>query len=78
LVTAAPADATCLSRHTLRICLDPPPPPVGGFSPGHELNLLTAQVRLPGQTAVDQIEIGLTGTGVTPLDIFDSLKPDRS
>jgi hypothetical protein len=78
LVTAAPADSTCLSRHTLRICLDPPPPPVGGFSSGHELNLLTAQVRVPGQTAVDQIEIGLTGTGVTPLDIFDSLGPARS
>jgi hypothetical protein len=55
--------------------VDPPPPPGGGLDPGHELNLLTAQLRVPGQTAIDQIEIGLTGTGITPLEIFDSMKP---
>jgi hypothetical protein len=75
LVATAPADASCLSRNGLRICIDPPPPPRGGFAPGHELDLLTAQVRVPDQATVDQVEIGLTGTGVTPLQIFDSLEP---
>jgi hypothetical protein len=75
LVPHAPADATCLRRNRLRICIDPPPPPVGGFAPGHEVNLLTAQVTVPQQATVDQIEIGLTGTGVTPLEIFDSMRP---
>jgi hypothetical protein len=74
-VSAAPAGATCLTRNRLRICVDPPPPPSGGFATGHELNLLTAQIRVPGQADLDQIEIGLTGTGVTPLEIFDSMRP---
>jgi hypothetical protein len=74
-VQRAPADATCLTRHGLRICIDPPPPPNGGYSFGHELDLLTAQVKVPGQADIDQIEIGLTGNGMTPLEIFDSLKP---
>ena len=75
-VGPAPADARCISRNGLRFCIDGAPPPTGGFSGGHELNLLTAQVTVPGQTAVDQIEIGLTGTGITPLEIFASIKPD--
>jgi hypothetical protein len=48
---------------------------VGGFAAGHEVNLLTAQVTVPNHVTVDQIEIGLTGTGVTPLEIFDSMRP---
>jgi hypothetical protein len=75
LVSHAPADATCLRRNGLRICIDPAPPPVGGSAPGHEVNLLTAQVTVPNQVTVDQIEIGLTGIGVTPLEIFDSMRP---
>jgi hypothetical protein len=75
LVTHAPADATCLRRSGLRICVDPPPSPTGGEESGIELNLFTAQISVPKQSAVDQIEIGLTGTGVTPLKIFDSMQP---
>jgi hypothetical protein len=53
----------------------PAAPSSGGFSPGHELNLLTAQVTVPHQAALDQVEIGLTGSGVLPLDVFDSIRP---
>jgi hypothetical protein len=74
-VSAAPADAKCLTRNRLRFCIDPPPPDTGGSSPGHELNLLTAQVAVPHQAAVDQVEIGLTGSGVLPLNVFDSIRP---
>lgn len=74
-VPAAPRDANCLTRHTVRICIDPQPTSTGGFSPGHELNLLTAQVNVPHQATVDQVEIGLTGSGVLPLDVFGSLRP---
>jgi hypothetical protein len=75
LVTHAPAGATCLRRNGLRICVDPPPSPTGGEESGIELNLLTAQISVPKQSDVDQIEIGLTGNGVTPLQIFDSMRP---
>jgi hypothetical protein len=74
-VGAAPPDATCLTRNTLRICVDPPPPVNGGVSGGQQLNLLTAQIAVPGQTTIVQVEIGLTGSGSTPLEIFDSLRP---
>jgi hypothetical protein len=76
-VPHAPRDAHCLQRNHLRICIDRPPPPVGGLAPGHELNLLTAQITVPKQVAIDQIEIGLTGNGLTPLQIFDSIQPAR-
>jgi hypothetical protein len=74
-VSRAPVGAKCLRRNGLRICVDPPPSPTGGEESGIELNLLTAQISVPKQSAVDQIEIGLTGTGVTPLQIFDSMRP---
>lgn len=73
-VGPVPRNASCLTRSTLRICIDPPPSPIGGFVPGHQLNLLTAQVHVPGQLSTDQIEIGLEGTGMTPLRIFDSMR----
>ncbi len=73
VIQPAPSDANCITRNTLRICIDPPPPPIGGIVPGHELSLLTAQVSVPAQRTVDQIEIGLTGTGIQPLQIFDSI-----
>lgn len=47
LVSHAPENATCLRRNGLRICIDPPPPLVGGSEPGHEVNLLTAQITVP-------------------------------
>jgi hypothetical protein len=72
-VLHAPANATCLRRSGLRICVDSPPE---GF--GHGLDMLTAQISVPKQTALDQIEIGLTGTGLTPLQIFDSMQPIAS
>jgi hypothetical protein len=75
-VDPAPSDAVCLTRNRLTICIDPPPPPTGGFAPGHQLDLLTAQVKVPGQTTLDQIEIGLSGTGVEALQIFDSMRPN--
>jgi hypothetical protein len=74
-VGAAPPDATCLTRNTLRICVDPPPSVNGGFVNGQELNLLTAQIAVPGQATTAQIEIGLTGSGLAPLEIFDSVRP---
>ena len=77
-IQAAPPHATCLTRQGLRICVDPPPSPGGGFVPGQELNLLTAQVKVAGRSALDQIEIGLTGTGVTPLQILDSIRPVKN
>lgn len=73
-VSGAPAGASCLKRNDLRICVDPPPPSTGGFPVGRELNLLTAQITVPNPTTVDQIEIGLTGSGLTPLQIFDSMR----
>jgi hypothetical protein len=75
LVGTTPRDASCLTRNSLRICIDPPPSPVGGFVPGHQLNLLTAQIHVPGKVSTDQIEIGLVGTGLTALRIFDSMRP---
>jgi hypothetical protein len=63
----------CVQRNSLRICIDPPPLG-GGFTPGRQLGLLTAEVFLPGQTRPDQVEIGLSGSGLTPLRIFDSLR----
>jgi len=73
-ITAVPAGANCLERNRLRICIDPPPSP-GTNQPGHELSVLTAQVSVPGQANLDQIEIGLSGDGTTALNIFDSLQP---
>lgn len=73
-IGAVPAGANCLERNRLRICIDPPPSP-GTNQPGHELSVLTAQVSVPGQANLDQIEIGLSGDGTTALNIFDSLQP---
>lgn len=67
--------ADCLKRNGLRICIDPPPNPSGGYEPGHGLNILTAQVSVPGQAHLDQIEIGLSGDGTQALKIFESLRP---
>lgn len=41
----------------------------------HELSVLPAQVSVPGQANLDQIEIGLSGEGTTALNIFGSLQP---
>jgi hypothetical protein len=73
-VAVAPTDAKCLTRNRLRICIDPPPPSTGGLGPGHELNLLTAQVTVPHRAIIDQVEIGLTGSGDLPLHLFDSIQ----
>ena len=72
-VTADPG-ARCIDRNGLHICIDAPPDPTGGYEPGHGLNILTAQVSIPGQATLDQIEIGLSGDGSTALAIFDSLR----
>lgn len=75
LIGTAPADATCLTRKTLHICVDPTPKQGDGLAAGREINLLTAQITVPGQTATAEIEIGLTGSGLMPKQIFDSLTP---
>jgi hypothetical protein len=73
-VAIAPVGVKCLTRNRLRICIDPPPPNTGGFGPGRALNLLTAQVTVPHQATLDQVELGLTGSGTLPLDVFDSIR----
>lgn len=73
-IEPTPANAHCQRRAALRICIDPPPTG-SGDTVGHELSLLTAQITAPGWTHPDQIEIGLTGTGLTPARIFDSIQP---
>ena len=75
--SVVPPRATCTSRHRLRICIDPPPTPDDGSSPGHQLNLLTAQVSVPRRASRDQLELGLSGSGVTQMRIFDSLRVSR-
>jgi hypothetical protein len=77
-VRRVPVGARCLRRNGLRICVDPPPSPTGAPVASNELNLLTAQIFVPKQRATDQIEIGLTGRGITPLEIFDSMRPATS
>jgi hypothetical protein len=77
-IQPAPSGATCRSRNGLRICVDPPPSSNEGFEPGHELSLLTAQITWPGQRYPDQLDLGLTGDGLTPLRIFDSSRPVSS
>lgn len=74
-VSAVQAGARCLTRQGLRFCIDPPPPAHGGFVPGHELDLLTAELTVPNRITRDQVEIGLASTGVTALQILDSMKP---
>jgi hypothetical protein len=64
-IPAVQAGANCIHRNGLRICIDP----------HHELNILTAQVSVPGQSDLDQIEIGLSSDGTEALNIFDSLRP---
>lgn len=75
---STPADVTCMSRNSLRICVERQTPMAGVVEVGLKLNLFTAQIAVPGQSALDQIEIGLTGTGITPLEIFDSLRADST
>lgn len=65
----------CVHRNGLRICIEPPPAVGDGQQPGRQLDLLTATVFLPGRSRPDQVEIGLVGSGLTPLRIFDSLEP---
>lgn len=72
-VRAVPTGADCITRKSLRICIDPTPPSGGGRIPGRAVNLLTAQITVPGQTAKAEIEIGLTGSGLMAKEIFDSL-----
>jgi hypothetical protein len=64
----------CVQRDDLRICIEPAPL-TGGLTAGRQLGLLTAEVFLAGQNRPDQVEIGLAGSGLTPLRIFDSLRP---
>jgi hypothetical protein len=66
LLPPAPKDAACRQQGGLRICVDPA---------AYALGLLTAQVGLPGQAHPDQIELGLSGTGLQALEIFDSIRP---
>jgi hypothetical protein len=62
----------CLTRNALRICIYPPP---RGFAIERGLQILTAMIYLPDQAHPDQIELGLSGSGRTPAEVFDSLKP---
>jgi hypothetical protein len=74
LHSARMPDRTCRTQNQLRICVDPTPPR-SGLVVGVQLNLLTALVYLPHHQRPDQIEIGLAGSGLTPLRIYDSLHP---
>lgn len=66
--------ATCPSHNGLRVCVRPYQFE-GGYSATNYPGLLTTEVYLPGRTRPDLVEIGLSGTGLTPLRIFDSLRP---
>ncbi len=77
LVTQAQLHGTeCRSLNGLRVCVQPYRL-AGGYSATNYPGLLTADVYLPGRTRPDLVEIGLSGTGMTPLRIFDSLQPSR-
>ena len=67
---------TCRTTNGVRICIDPSPLRAG-YPQGRGLQILSASVYLPGQQQPDQIEIGLNGSGLTPAQIFDSIKPER-
>lgn len=64
----------CVRRDRLRICVEPVVLN-GSYSSELHLGLLTAEVFLPGTIRPDLVEIGLAGSGITPLRIFDSLRP---
>lgn len=66
--------ATCLSHNGLRVCVEPYRLE-GGYLSTNYPGLLTVDVYLPGRTRPDLVEIGLNGTGMMPLQIFDSLQP---
>jgi hypothetical protein len=66
----------CRSLNGLRVCVQPCRIG-GGYSATNYPGLLTADVYIPGRTRPDLVEIGLSGTGMTPLRIFDSLQPSR-
>jgi hypothetical protein len=68
------AGERCRTRNSLKVCIDPPPLH-GGYPQGRGLQILTALVYLPHQHRPDQIEIGLSGSGLIPAQIFDSLTP---
>lgn len=68
---------TCMSRDSLRICVDSSPAPSDAYQSGRGLSILTALVYLPGQSRPDQIELGLYGTGLTAAQVFDSIRPAR-
>ena len=74
-IQSVESGATCVERNALRICIDPFPTPSDGGAPGHGVSILTAQISVPGQTTLDQIEIGLNGDGTSALNISDSLRP---
>lgn len=71
-----PSGSTCLTSNRLRICINPPPLH-GGYRTDSGLQILTARVYLPSQQRPDWIEIGLSGSGQTAAQIFESLKPAR-
>jgi hypothetical protein len=78
LVTNAPKGSVCHQRSAVRICVDPSLYSTEGHESGYDLGILTAQISLPGQAHPDQIELGLNGTGLQALQIFDSIEPASS
>jgi hypothetical protein len=67
---------TCESRNRLRICIESG---VAGLEePWIQTNLLTALAFVPNQQRPDQVEVGLNGSGETPLMIFDSMRATSS
>ena len=64
--------ARCRQHNGLRLCIDPEPLH-GGYAQAHGLEILTALVYVPAEPQPTQIEIGLSGSGLLPAEVFDSI-----
>jgi hypothetical protein len=74
MVEPLQAPNACRQRAGLRICIFRQPT-VDRGNTKRALSLLTARISASGWPHPYRLEIGLTGSGLTPLRIFDSIRP---